>query len=292
MDSFEIFSVVPAARTRLDVALTEHGISRRAARRLIGERSVLVNSKSVAIASRMVGPGDTILAATQPVIPSILIQGPELIAIDKPSGIPTQPARDRTRVSLMDLVVLHLAQAGESSELYVVHRLDSGTSGVVVFGRTREFTTAFSQALALGMVEKRYIALVHGRLESELALDSPISRESASRFSSDAAGRPASTTVRPLAVSDEYTIIEARILTGRTHQIRLHLAEAGYPVGGDRKYGLPAAAAPMRRLMLHAWWISHPLTGRITAALHGDFLRAAESSGLPHMEEVLPISEL
>lgn len=286
----EVFAVVPAARSRLDLALTEHGISRRAARRLIGERCVLVNGRPVAVASRIVGPGDTILAATTPVEPDVLSVKPELIAIDKPSGIPTQPARDRTRVSLMDLVVLHLASA-ETNKLFLVHRLDTGTSGVVIFGRTREFTAALSQALALGMVEKRYIALVRGRLETELSLDAPITRESESRFASAGSGRPASTAVRPLGASAGHTLVEARIVTGRTHQIRLHLADAGYPVAGDRKYGEPSSGASFRRLMLHAWSVFHPLTGRITAPLPDDFIRAAEAAGLHGPEALLPISD-
>lgn len=286
----EIFAVVPAARSRLDVALTEHGISRRAARRLIGERCVLVNGRPVAVASRIVGPGDTILAATTPVEPDVLCLKPELIAIDKPSGIPTQPARDRTRVSLMDLVVLYLA-AADTNDIFLAHRLDTGTSGVVIFGRTREFTTALSQALALGMVEKRYIALVHGRLETELSLDAPIARESESRFASAGTGRPASTAVRPLGTSAENTLVEARIVTGRTHQIRLHLADAGYPVVGDRKYGRSSSGTSLRRLMLHAWSVFHPLTGRITAPLPHDFILAAEAAGLRRAETLLPISE-
>lgn len=291
MDLPEIFSVVPAARSRLDVALTEEGISRREARRLIGERCVLVNGKPVAIASRTVGPGDTILAAKAAIEIPILGQTFDLIAIDKPSGIPTQPARDRTRVSLMDLVAMSMAQNDGTSELFLVHRLDTGTSGVVIFGRTRAFTTALSQALALGMVEKRYIALVGGRLETELSLDAPIARESESRFASAGSGRPASTAVRPLGASAEHTLVEARIVTGRTHQIRLHLADAGYPVAGDRKYGPSASATPFRRLMLHAWSVFHPLAGRITAPLPEDFLLGTASAGLPNAETLLPLSE-
>ncbi len=287
----EIFSVVPAARSRLDVALTEEGISRRAARRLIGERCVLVNGKPVAVASRMVGPGDTILAARSAVEVPALCRTSDLIAIDKPSGIPTQPARDRTRVSLMDLVALSLAQSDGTSELFLIHRLDTGTSGVVIFGRTREFTTAFSQALALGMVQKRYLALVHGRLDRALALDAPIARQSASRFETGSGGRLASTTVNPLGGSDRFTLVEAQILTGRTHQIRLHLTEAGHPVAGDRKYGASGAASGVRRLMLHAWMVSHPLIGRITSGLPDDFLRGTVSAGLPDAASLLPLSE-
>lgn len=287
----DVFAVVPAARSRLDLALTEQGISRRAARRLINDRCVLVNGKPVAVASRTVGPGDTLLAATTPVEPDVLSMSPDLIAVDKPSGIPTQPARDRTRVSLLDLITLYLAQTENPSELFLVHRLDTGTSGVVMFGRTREFTTTLSQALALGMVEKRYVALIHGRLEQVLSLDAPIGRESGSRFAPAAGGRASSTTVRPLVASERYTLAEAHILTGRTHQIRVHLAEAGFPVAGDRKYGAPVSASPFRRLMLHAWSFSHSLTGTVTAALPEDFSLAVASAGLPDPERLLPPSE-
>ena len=283
-----IISVVPPRRDRLDIALASHGISRRGAKRLLDSRRVLVNGRPVAVASRTVGPDDIILVVPFEIELPILQLSADYIAVDKPSGLPTQPARDRTRVSLLDLVFLFLAQKEKAAEVYPIHRLDSGTSGVVIFGRTKAFTTALSRALSEGSVEKRYVAIVQGRIEAPLRLDEPIARESRSRFQPSETGRSATTEIRPLAISSTHSLVEAVILTGRTHQIRVHLAGTGHPVEGDRKYGDRSSA---ERLMLHASLFSHPLTGEIRAPLPEDFVRAARSAGLDGGERLLASPE-
>lgn len=278
MNLDEAYTVTPFRRDRLDLALAAHGISRRGAKRLLDERRVLVNGRPVAVASRTVGPDDVILVAPFEIELPILKLTADFIAVDKPAGLPTQPARDRTRISLLDLLFLDLAQREGRAEVYPIHRLDTGTSGVVIFGRTKAFTTALSRALADGSVEKRYVVVVEGRMEQPMVLDEPIARESRSRFRTSREGRSARTELRPLAVSPAHSLIEAVILSGRTHQIRVHLASAGFPVAGDLKYG---ARGPLTsRPLLHARLFAHPLTGSIHAPLPENFLRGARSAGL------------
>ncbi|MFN2240236.1 MAG: pseudouridine synthase, partial [Thermoanaerobaculia bacterium] len=104
-------------------------------------------------------------------------------------------------------------------------------------------------------------ALVKGQIEEELLLGDPIARAGAVRFEASEQGRFAETFLRPLHTSGGSTLVEIRISTGRTHQIRVHLSSAGFPIVGDLKYG--GVAAP--RMMLHAWKLAHPSVGAWTA---------------------------
>jgi 23S rRNA-/tRNA-specific pseudouridylate synthase len=149
--------------------------------------------------------------------------------------------------SLEELVALELKRQRLPSALYVVHRLDTGTSGVVVFARTREAAATLSELFASQSMRKTYLARVEGLIDAPVTIDSPVG------------GKPARTFIRPR--SDGW--IEAEPESGRTHQIRVHLASIGHPVVGDRRYG--GSKAP--RLMLHAWRLEHEMLGTLEAPL-------------------------
>src|SRR4051794_34242401 len=241
---------------RLDQALAARfDISRRKARELIGAGRVLVNQRPVRVASREVGDDELRIAEERPPVPLLKLTD-DWLAVDKPAGVPTQPPRDRSAMSLEEMLRV------EYREIYLVHRLDTPTSGVVVFARNRGAAARLSELFASRAIRKTYLAVVtgdmwsapampallerrHGRRTPEITIDTPID------------GKEAITIVRP---RDE-TLVEAEILTGRTHQIRIHLASIGHPVAGDRRYG--GAAAP--RLMLHAWKLEHEELGTIEA---------------------------
>ncbi len=236
---------------RLDQAIAARNpeISRRQARQLIAERRVLVNERPVSIASREVGESDRIaIVDTLPQL-EILKVTDAFIAVNKPAGMPTQPTRDRKQRSLEELLRV------QYRSIFLVHRLDTGTSGVVVFARTREAAAELSQLFAGRSMRKIYLARVEGAIESEVTIDSPIG------------GKDALTIVRPLGDG----LIEAEIGTGRTHQIRIHLASIGHPVIGDRRYGGKSA----RRLMLHAWKLEHEAIGAIEAPPPVDLIPSA-----------------
>ena len=154
--------------------------------------------------------------------------------------------RDRQQRSLEELLALELKRQRLPSAVYVVHRLDTGTSGVVVFARTSDAAASLSALFASRALRKTYLARVDGVIDAPLTIDSPI------------AGKPARTAVRPLSNG----LVEALPETGRTHQIRIHLASIGHPVVGDRRYG----GSKAKRLMLHAWRLEHETIGTIEAA--------------------------
>jgi len=226
---------------RLDQAIAARfpHLSRRKARELIAAGRVLVNQRAVRVASRFVNPQDEVTVAGDTPSIAVLASGDDWIAVDKPAGMPTQPTRDRATLSLEEILRM------EYRQIFLVHRLDTPTSGVVLFARTREAAVRFSELFAAGAIRKTYLARVDGAIDSEFTLEAPIE------------GKPAVSIVRPRGGS----LVEVEIKTGRTHQIRIHLASIGHPVSGDRRYG--GSDAP--RLMLHAWKLEHESIGTLEA---------------------------
>jgi len=236
---------------RLDQAIAARfpDISRRKARELIAAGRVLVNQRPVRIASREIADDTHIAVADDVPALEVIASTDEWIAIDKPVGLPTQPTRDRATLSAEEILRLQYRQ------IFLVHRLDTPVSGLVLFARTRDAAAKFSELFATGAIHKTYLAIVGGAIEGEMTIDTPID------------GKEALTIIRPLRGA----VMEVEIKTGRTHQIRRHLASIGHPVAGDARYG----GVPARRLMLHAWKLEHASIGTLEAsppihfALHG-----------------------
>ncbi|HEY0591289.1 MAG TPA: RluA family pseudouridine synthase [Thermoanaerobaculia bacterium] len=244
---------------RLDLALAQSplGISRREARRLLGEARVVVNGTPLSVASREIRRGDRVaVQRDEPDVP-LLELSRDRVVIDKPPGLAAQLPRREGPLSSLELVLAQLKRAGADVSLWVVHRIDTGTSGVLVYARTRREAARLSAAFANHEFEKRYVAVVGGRLETELTLQRPVGRTSPATFGVAEGGRAATTIVRPLEQTTDGTKVEILITTGRTHQIRVHLSSAGYPLLGDLKYG----GRPAARLMLHAARLAHPAIG-------------------------------
>jgi 23S rRNA pseudouridine1911/1915/1917 synthase len=237
---------------RLDqaIAVRHPTISRTKARALIAAARVFVNDRPVRVASREVAEADRI-TIIEDVPLEIIRETSSWIAVNKPAGIPTQPTRERDRTSLEDLM------RARYREIYVVHRIDTPTSGLVVFARTRAAAAQLSALFASRAVRKTYLAVAEGRIDRETVIESPIG------------GKDAHSIIRPLRVLDGMTLVEAEILTGRTHQIRIHLKSIERPVAGDRRYG---STLPAPRMLLHAWKLAHDeLGGELVAPVPGDF---------------------
>jgi RluA family pseudouridine synthase len=266
--------------SRLDQAIAARfpGISRRKARGLLAGHRVLVNDRPVAAASRSVTDSDRIAIVDSDPEVAVLRLTADWVAVDKPCGIPAQPVRERDRRSVEELVRVALKQRKLGPDLFVVHRLDTATSGVLLFARTQAAARRLSKLFASRAMKKLYLAVVAGTLPGAMALDAPIGRAGENLYQTSAEGRAAQTLVRPLSSSKGLTLIEAEIVTGRTHQIRVHLASIGHPVAGDRKYGpSPVRAA---RPMLHAWKLAEPSIGEIVAPPPEDFRALCAAAGL------------
>lgn len=216
----------------------------------------------------------------------VLFEDEWLIVADKPAGLPTHETLDTARSSLTALVERHVGR-----RVFVHHRLDAGTSGVVLFAKAPEANAALAKSFEGREVDKTYVALVQRPpidWPITFALDSPITVLKNGTARVDSSGLPASTHVRVLQGSRDRVLIEAKPVTGRKHQIRVHLASVGAPIIGDARYGANTGAAS--RLMLHAerLEVDHPITGKrliITSPRPADFSvrdQRRESSERPH----------
>ena len=189
----------------------------------------------------------------------VLYEDAAVIAVNKPAGIVVHAGAGQHSGTLVNRLVHRfnaLSQVGGDERPGIVHRLDKDTSGVLLVARTDAAHRALSAQFASRSVEKTYLALVHGRVRDDSGrIAKPIARDPVRRIRMTAklsTGRQALTEFRVLQRFDKFTYLEVRIGTGRTHQIRVHLASLGHPVAGDRVYGAPAA----RRMFLHAWRIA------------------------------------
>lgn len=200
----------------------------------------------------------------------ILYEDPSVIAVNKPAGLVVHAGAGAHSGTLVNRLVHHfatLSQVGGELRPGIVHRLDRGTSGVLLVARNDAAHRALARQFAERTTEKTYLALVEGRVNADSGrITKPITRDPAHRTRMTARldrGRDALTDYRVLRRFEKFTYLEVRIGTGRTHQIRAHLASIRHPVAGDKLYG----AAVAERIFLHAWRIrfDSPATGeRVT----------------------------
>lgn len=210
----------------------------------------------------------------------IVHEDDRLVVVAKPAGMIVHRGLGRDPVTVADLVRARLAGA----PVYAVHRLDRGTSGLLIFARDADAARSMQTELNAGRVEKRYLALVRGPMLSPCRLDYPVPQM---------AGKervPAVTDFQPLAHSGRFSLVEARPLTGRRHQIRRHLKHLSHPIVGDVRYGKGEINRQFRteyglnRLALHAWRLAfnHP-NGTwlaLTADVPEDFAFTLRTLGL------------
>ena len=200
----------------------------------------------------------------------ILYEDSSVIALNKPAGLVVHAGAGAHSGTLVNRLVHHfatLSQVGGDLRPGIVHRLDRGTSGVLLVARTDAAHRALAAQFADRTTEKTYLALVEGRVNPDSGrITKPITRDPAHRTRMTARldhGRDALTDYRVLRRFEKFTYLEIRIGTGRTHQIRAHLASIRHPVAGDKLYGAQTA----ERIFLHAWRIrfDSPATGeRVT----------------------------
>jgi 23S rRNA pseudouridine1911/1915/1917 synthase len=267
---------------RLDVFLADSTeLSRRAVRRLVADGLVRRNGDPLRVQSRALTLGDVIDVLHPPeelgvpplpelTTPDLLFHDRHLLVAAKPAGMLSQPAEDRSRddPSFDHQVLLALAlSTGRRPFLRMLHRLDRLTSGAVLFARHSTALAPLTRAWAEGLVERAYLAVVEGHPTTDsFEIDRPIARDRGHRwrFHCHESGRTARTKVQVLARLDGgLSAVRCFLITGRTHQVRVHLADAGHPVLGDRLYGSKRADEADRPL-LHAASLTfpHPATGK------------------------------
>jgi 23S rRNA pseudouridine1911/1915/1917 synthase len=229
----------------------------------------------------------------EPVPLAVVHEDDDLLVIDKPAGLVVHPAAGNWRGTLMN-GLLHLdARQATLPRAGIVHRLDKDTSGLMVVARSETARMALAQQLADRSMSRRYLAIVRGRCPEGGRVDAPIGRDPANRLRmavvAPGAGRAARTGYRRLAVGmiagREVSLVECRLHTGRTHQVRVHMRSIGHPLLGDALYGGPTGEPWPSRQMLHAWRLSfvHPGLGRCctwTSDPPEDFMACLRRAGL------------
>ena len=266
---------VPESTTaRIDQWLSLHtGRSRAYIQSAIQKGDVLLNGK-IAKASAVVKAGDSInytltdtpltLVATE--IPfDILFEDDDILVINKPAGLTVHPGagnKDKTLVNALLHYGKNLSSGSQFERPGIVHRLDKDTSGVLVVAKTNEAHNILATAFAERHIEKVYLGLVFGDLTpTEALIDAPIARHPSNykKFVVDVLrGKEARTGYKVLRVANDKTLVEFQLFTGRTHQIRVHMAHLGHPLIGDSLYGRKGG----KRQLLHAFSIAfdHPRT--------------------------------
>jgi 23S rRNA pseudouridine1911/1915/1917 synthase len=271
--------VVQAAR--LDLVLTQppFALSRREAKRRLAAGDVVVDGRPVSVASREIAAGAHVSLLAPGSILRVIHLDRSVVVVDKPDALPTQPSPGSSNPSLLEVLAATLKRSGEAPDLFIVHRLDTNTTGVVAMARSKHAADEVSR-LIVSSAEKRYLAICDGRIAEPMEIDSPIARLSGNQFGIDPSGKPAKTLVEPLSIGDRASLLDVRLETGRTHQIRVHLASIGHAVVGDRRYGSPSTSGLTVRPMLHARRLDLPVFGTFEAPPPDDFVEACAAFGL------------
>ena len=286
---------------RLDVLLSEAtGLSRSRVASLMEDGLCVSGGKEIRKAGTKVPEGQEIVLtvpAPREAIPQaedipleILYEDNDLAVVIKPRGMVVHPAAGHPDGTLVNALLANLdSLGGIGGELRpgIVHRLDKETSGLMLVAKNDGTQEALSRMLKDREIEKHYRALAEGKFkEPEGEIDAPIDRSKKDRkkMAVDPEGRPALTRWKVLAEGHGCTLLDVHILTGRTHQIRVHLKSVGHPVCGDELYG-NQRGVKVPCLMLHAYSLSfeHPRTKEkmiFQAPLPEDFLKGLKSNGI------------
>jgi len=259
--------VVDKQGVRLDRYVSEQcpELSRTYAQRLIADGYITVNDRQ-AKPSLKLGVGDRLRVVIPPTAPSplspeaiplnIIYEDDDLLVIDKPAGLAVHPAPGHPGHTLVNAILSHfprLADVSDSLRPGVVHRLDKDTSGVMLVAKNRTAQQNLSDQFKAHSVGKAYLVLVKGQLTPEQGvIEAPMGRDprNRKRMAVVTEGREARTEYRVIRYIGNYTLLEVMPETGRTHQIRVHLSAIGYPVVGDKVYGVKSPH--LSRQFVHA----------------------------------------
>ena len=291
---------------RLDKFLVERisQLSRVKIQNMISEGDVKVNGKVVTKPAYKLEAGDNIIAAVteiteglpeeQDIALDVIYEDANVVVINKPSGLVVHPGAGNAENTLVNALLFHwpqIAEVGEPSRQGIVHRLDKDTSGVLIVAKTSAGYTWLVKQFKTRKVKKTYLALVDGkpptptgRIETRIGRDERHRQRMAVTYGDQ--GRKAETEYYTVAEYLTHTLLEVNPLSGRTHQIRVHLAFLGCPVVGDQIYGHRKNSLDINRFFLHASKLIIRLPGddketEFTAALPADL-----QTIIDHLEEI------
>ena len=277
---------------RLDVAVARLcGVSRAQAHRLIDEGGVVQAGKARRKAGERLEGGERLVVKLPPLVEAmpqaeaidldVVYEDEHMVVVDKPAGMPVHPGPGHSGRTLVNALLAHcpdLPGIGGVQRPGIVHRLDKDTSGLIMVAKDEKTHVRLSAQIKDCEVKKTYLALVEGRVEPpEALIDASIGRDPNNRqrmmvlgdSASSKHSREAQTQYRVRDYYDGFTLVEATLLTGRTHQIRVHFASIDHPIAGDQVYGRHAAGKrdlpiKLRRQFLHAYRLAllHPIDGR------------------------------
>ena len=268
------------AGTRLDLYLARElpDMSRSRLQRLINEKQILVNARSTRPSYRIqagdeiqvnLPPAEVPDIAPEPIPLDIVYEDRDLLVVNKPRGMVVHPGAGHHRGTLVNALLYHCQDlSGINGVLRpgIVHRLDKDTSGLLMVAKNDAAHLALAVQLKERQVHREYLALVHGRVkEASGTVTAPIGRHPHHRqkMAVTPKGRPAVTHYTVVECFPDHTLLRLRLDTGRTHQIRVHLAYIRHPVVGDPKYGPARSTLELRGQFLHAGTLgfTHPASG-------------------------------
>jgi 23S rRNA pseudouridine1911/1915/1917 synthase len=264
--------IVSKNESDLLTLLTTSGYSKTKAKQLVKHRAIRVGDKEATRTDQPLPTGEVVsifsedeMRAQSRTCPglSIIHEDEAIVIINKPAGLLTIATEKEKRKTAFYLLSSYLKERAKSAKerIFIVHRLDQGTSGLLVFAKNEAVKQILQERW--DQAEKRYAAIVEGIPKNkEGQITSTLTESKALRVYSvnDKCdrGKEATTSYRVIKESGNYALLDITLLTGRKNQIRVHMADLGHPVVGDKKYG--SATNPLRRLALHAYFLSfaHP----------------------------------
>ncbi len=307
----------------LQVALAQHGerldkwltlaiggFSRAYFQQLLEDGAVRVQDRQVSKAATRVRAGERVEVELRPTeqaqaflpepIPlDVVYEDEHLLVIHKPAGLVVHPAAGHWQGTLLNGLLAYHAGAAALPRAGIVHRLDKDTSGLMLVGKSLRAVDALVRMIAARDVHRLYLAVAHGpwRNEADVWVDQPIGRDPRNRLrmavhsQGSGASKPAQTRIRLLDENGAVVLVACKLHTGRTHQIRVHMAWQGCPLLGDGLYGgRPALGMTRQALHAHRLALHHPITNQplsFTSPLPADMAEALESAGLHYNDSQL-----
>jgi 23S rRNA pseudouridine1911/1915/1917 synthase len=247
--------------------------SRNNIKSLLGHKQVFVDGKPVTRFNNPLVPGQNVEISGNRVAPekkfkeySIVYEDQHLIVIDKAAGLLSMATENEKRATAFSLLSRHVKKQDRDNKIFIVHRLDRETSGLMLFAKNEEIKIQLQELWNETILKRTYIAVVEGRVEhQEGTITSFLSEDKVYKMHSSpdpSKGQKAITHYSVIRKNDNFSLLKVNLETGRKNQIRIHMQEMGHCVVGDKKYG--AVSSPIKRLGLHAQQLSfiHPASSK------------------------------